>query len=141
MDICIDFDGTCVSHEFPKVGKDIGAVPVLKKLLKNGHRLILYTMRSNISKVKTIDNNICDKPDNYLTDAVMWFCENKIELYGINKNPTQHGWTNSPKVYGQLYIDDSGLGIPLTYNSEISLKPYVNWKIVEKMLINKGLIK
>ena len=29
MDILIDFDGTCVAHEFPKVGKDIGAVPVL----------------------------------------------------------------------------------------------------------------
>jgi len=28
MEICIDFDGTCVTHEFPKVGKDIGAVPV-----------------------------------------------------------------------------------------------------------------
>jgi len=33
MEICIDFDGTCVTHEFPKVGKDIGAVPVLKKLV------------------------------------------------------------------------------------------------------------
>ena len=33
MEICIDFDGTCVTHEFPKVGKDIGAVSVLKKLL------------------------------------------------------------------------------------------------------------
>lgn len=32
MDIVIDFDGTCVTHEFPLVGKDIGAVPVLKKL-------------------------------------------------------------------------------------------------------------
>jgi hypothetical protein len=29
MYIVIDFDGTCVAHEFPKVGKDIGAVPVL----------------------------------------------------------------------------------------------------------------
>ena len=27
MDILIDFDGTCVAHEFPKVGKDIGAEP------------------------------------------------------------------------------------------------------------------
>ena len=33
MEICVDFDGTCVTHEFPKVGKDIGAVPVLKKLV------------------------------------------------------------------------------------------------------------
>jgi hypothetical protein len=31
MDICIDFDGTCVTHEFPNIGKDIGAIPVLKR--------------------------------------------------------------------------------------------------------------
>ena len=33
MIIAVDFDGTCVSNEFPRVGKDIGAVPVLKKLI------------------------------------------------------------------------------------------------------------
>ena len=43
MDIVIDFDGTCVTHEFPLVGKDIGAIPVLKKLVENGHNLILFT--------------------------------------------------------------------------------------------------
>ena len=47
MEICIDFDGTCVTHDFPKVGKDIGAIPVLKKLIENGHNLILFTMRSD----------------------------------------------------------------------------------------------
>ena len=30
MIIGIDFDGTCVSHEFPLVGNDIGSVSVLK---------------------------------------------------------------------------------------------------------------
>lgn len=43
MIIAVDFDGTCVIHEFPKVGKDIGAVPVLKKLIEKGHKIILYT--------------------------------------------------------------------------------------------------
>ena len=46
MDICIDFDGTCVTHEFPIIGRDIGAVPILKSLVDSGHRLILFTMRS-----------------------------------------------------------------------------------------------
>ena len=73
MEICIDFDGTCVTHEFPKVGKDIGAVPVLKKLIANGHRLILFTMRSDIKKVESDDYNIHKKAGNYLTDAVNWF--------------------------------------------------------------------
>ena len=46
MIIAVDFDGTCVSHEYPKVGKDIGAVPVLKALVEIGHKIILNTMRS-----------------------------------------------------------------------------------------------
>ena len=47
MYIAIDFDGTCVTHEYPNIGKDIGAIPVLKQLVKDGHKLILYTMRSD----------------------------------------------------------------------------------------------
>lgn len=30
MIIAVDFDGTCVTHEYPKVGREIGAVGVLK---------------------------------------------------------------------------------------------------------------
>ena len=47
MYIAVDFDGTCVSNAFPYIGKDIGSVPVLKKLVEKGHKLILYTLRSN----------------------------------------------------------------------------------------------
>jgi hypothetical protein len=46
MHIVVDFDGTVVTHDYPRVGKDIGAVPVLKELIKNKHQLILFTMRS-----------------------------------------------------------------------------------------------
>lgn len=31
--IGIDFDGTVVTHDFPKIGKNIGAVPILKRWL------------------------------------------------------------------------------------------------------------
>ena len=34
MVIAIDFDGTCVTNEYPNVGKDIGAVPVLKRIVE-----------------------------------------------------------------------------------------------------------
>lgn len=46
MTINIDADGTCFTHDYPLVGKDIGAQKVLKKLTDNGHQLILFTMRS-----------------------------------------------------------------------------------------------
>lgn len=118
MDICVDFDGTCVTHDFPNVGNDIGAVPVLKRLVNDGHRLILFTMRSGET----------------LMDAINWFKENNIKLYGIQKNPTQQMWTDSPKAYGQLYIDDAALGAPLIIDKTISDRPFINWVEVEKII-------
>jgi len=129
MTIAIDFDGTCVTHEYPIVGKDIGAVPVLKKLVENGHQLILWTMRSNET----------------LLDAVNWFKANDIPLIGVNTNPTQKTWTESPKAYAQLYIDDAALGVPLvekTFDNSVILKrSYVDWVKVEELLKQKGLTK
>lgn len=140
MEICIDFDGTCVTHEFPKVGKDIGAIPVLNKLADAGHNLILFTMRSDIEEVTSDDYGIHKQAGEYLTDAVNWFIDNHIPLHGVNVNPTQHTWTKSPKAYGQLYIDDAALGCPLIFNSEISDRPFVDWAKVEEMLKVIGVL-
>lgn len=142
MTINIDFDGTCVTHEFPKVGKSIGAEKVLKRLVENGHQLILFTMRSDrIEFNPTQDENIQDVVGNFLTDAINWFDENKITLYGIQENPTQKMWTTSPKSYAEMMIDDSALGCPLIFDSRISCRPFVNWKIVENHLEQIGLLK
>jgi hypothetical protein len=139
MEICIDFDGTCVTHDFPKVGRDIGAAPVLKRLVENGHNLILFTMRSDHKTLpRSTDPAIITKKGNYLTDAVNWFKGNEIPLYGIQANPTQRDWTESPKAYGQLYIDDAALGCPLVFNEHG--RPYVDWQAVENMLEHDGLI-
>ena len=147
MDICIDFDGTCVTHEFPRVGKDIGAAPVLKRLVKNGHRLILFTMRSDQKEVLTEHFDIHNKAGNYLTDAVNWFKKNEIPLWGIQTNPEQKTWTESPKAYGQLYIDDAALGCPLIYGdlNEDGTgvyfdRPHVDWGKVEEILVGKRLL-
>ena len=142
MDICVDFDGTCVTHEFPKVGKDIGAVPVLRKLIENGHNIILFTMRGNVTNNTGFSVEIPEVLNgNFLDDAVQWFHCHKIPLYGININPGQHTWTNSPKAYGQLYIDDAALGCPLKYNTLISYRDFVDWTKVEQILIKRKLIK
>ncbi len=40
--VCVDFDGTCVMHEYPKIGEDVpNAVSVLKKLNENQVKIIL----------------------------------------------------------------------------------------------------
>jgi len=131
----IDFDGTCTAHAFPYVGKEIGAPDVLRKLVDNGHKLILYTMRSDREKAKpTHDPLIMDVTGKFLTDAIRWFTHHGIELHGIQTNPTQHNWTTSPKCYAEIYIDDAALGAPLLYNPELSSKPYIDWKRVEEFL-------
>ena len=40
MTIAVDFDGTCVTHDFPNVGKNTGAEIVLRKLSDKGHKII-----------------------------------------------------------------------------------------------------
>jgi hypothetical protein len=120
--ICVDFDGTCTTHDYPKVGKSIGAEAVLTKLVNNGHKLILFTMRSG--------------PE--LQEAIEWFRSNNIELYGVQENPTQKAWTSSPKAYGHLYIDDAALGAPLTTDPLLSSRPFVNWDEVDKFLYNNN---
>lgn len=122
MEIAIDFDGTVVTHEYPDVGKDVGAVDVIMDLVNNGHKIILNTMRS-------------DEP---LKDAEKWFEWNGIPLYGVNKNPTQETWTKSTKCYAQLYIDDAALGTPLVIPA--SGRPYVDWVRVRQLLIIQGLL-
>lgn len=128
MDICIDFDGTCVTHEFPNIGKDVGAVPILKKLVQRGHRLILFTMRSNKDDIP------------YLDDAVQWFQEHEIPLYAIQTNPEQKSWTDSPKAYANLFIDDAALGCPLKYDRSYSIRPFVDWEKVEQELIRRNIL-
>ena len=125
--IVLDFDGTVVTHRYPAVGKDIGATPVLKLLIKNGHKIILNTMRSH-------DNQGQDM----LTPAIKWFMDKGIPLYGVNENPDQKSWTSSQKIYGNIYIDDGGLGIPLKLD-ELGV-PFVDWSNASIHLYLKGLL-
>lgn len=123
MVIAVDFDGTCVTHEYPKIGKDIGAIPVLQKLIRKGHKLILYTMRG----------------DNELRDAIEYLEKYGVMLYAVNRNPTQSSWTSSPKIYANLYIDDASLGIPLLFD-EVSGRNYVDWIKVEELLNKMNIL-
>ncbi len=123
--IAIDFDGTVVEHKYPEVGRDVpDAVRVLRMLRENDVQLILWTMRSG----------------EFLQDAVSWFAENDIDLWGVNENPEQKEWTDSPKASAPLYIDDAALGCPLLASKEMDARPYVNWLFVEIELERKGFL-
>lgn len=121
--IGLDFDGTVVTHRYPEIGDDIGAVPVLKELVEKGHKFILFTMRST--------------KNGTLQDAVNWFKENGIPLYGVNSNPTQASWTDSPKAYCHVYIDDAAMGIPKKFDGE---RKYVDWDKLKELLKEEDLL-
>lgn len=127
MVIAVDFDGTCVTHEFPEIGKEIGAVPVLRFLVNQGHQIVLNTMRSSRDGHRDV-----------LREAVYWFQKHNIILHGVNENPSQKSWTESPKVYAHLYIDDAALGIPLV--TDRHKRPFVDWTKVVELLCERGII-
>ena len=119
MDICVDFDGTIVDHRFPEIGKPVPeAIKWLKRIHQAGGKLILYTMRSDSERM-----------GNLLSQAVEYLKSEGVELFGINNNPTQASWTSSPKVYGELYIDDAAFGCPLIKPKGFA-RPCVDWKKV-----------
>ncbi|MDL2322618.1 hypothetical protein LJC52_01370 [Bacteroidales bacterium OttesenSCG-928-A17] len=96
MTIAVDFDGTIVEHEYPKIGKPVPfAVDVLKKLHNEGHTLILWTVRHG----------------RLLQEAVDYCNANGLTFYAINQNfPEEKPGDYSRKVTADLYIDDRNIG-------------------------------
>ena len=126
MIIAVDFDGTVVEHVYPEIGTEIPHCRrVLKALVVKGHHLILYTMRSGKE----------------LKEAVAFMKETiGVPLFGVNANPSQHEWTDSPKAYANYYIDDAAIGVPLFHPVDNNRRPYVNWNGVEKLLKQNNIL-
>ena len=131
MYVCVDFDGTIVDHCYPDMGVPVpGAIDWMRRWHDNGARLILFTMRSDANQAGPV-----------LSDAVDYLRECGVELFGVNHNPDQSGWSGSPKAYGHIYIDDSAFGCP-TIQPAGFLRPCVDWSkvgpAVNKVLLGAG---
>ena len=120
MIIAVDFDGTIVKHEYPKIGKPVfSSIYWIKRWIKLDAKIILYTMRSG----------------NELQDAVKYLEDNDIDLYGVNKHPEQYKWSDSPKVYANIYVDDASFGCPIR---KLKMeRAYVDWEIVGPVIEKK----
>ena len=71
MKIAVDFDGTIVEHEYPKIGKEMAfAFTTLKELQKQGHHIVLWTFRSG----KELD------------EAVEYCSKNGLEFFAVNES-------------------------------------------------------
>ena len=105
MLIAVDFDGTIVEHRYPEIGQEKPfAIEVLKMLQKEGHRLILWTVREG----KLLD------------DAVTFCRERGLEFYSVNSNYTEEQADHqhfSRKLKADIFIDDRNLGGMLDWGS------------------------
>lgn len=131
MIVAVDFDGTLCEHKFPAIGNEVpGAFRVLKELQEAGHKLILWTMRND-------GRPSGDGP--VLTQAVEWCRERGVEFWAMNSNPEQGSWSQSPKAYAHIYIDDAALGCPLRDSMGVD-RPMVDWEEVRELLVMAGLL-
>ena len=99
MIIAVDFDGTIVEHRYPTIGRELPfAIETLKKLVKEGHRLILWTVR-----------------EGHLLEEAVQFCrERGLEFYAVNRDyPEEEKEKNnhfSRKLKADVWIDDRNVG-------------------------------
>lgn len=98
MIIAVDFDGTIVEHEYPKIGNPIPfAIETLLEIQKDGHKLILWTVRRG----------------DLLQEAVDYCAESGLFFYAENENyrgETIEKSEYSRKLKSDLFIDDRNLG-------------------------------
>ena len=113
--IAVDFDGTIVDHCYPDIGNEVpGAFAWLREFQAHGALLILWTMRGGIT----------------LKQAVEFCRKNGVVFFGVNENSLQKSWTDSPKCYAHVYVDDAAFGCPLKDNPRAGGRRYVDWSVV-----------
>ena len=114
MKIYLDFDGTVVEHDYPRIGLiNYGCIQVISKLQKAGHDITLNTLRVELN-------------DDSLKQALQWFKDTKrmlrykdspIEDFGHTNskfNPSSIPWNwEMMKSIDCMCIDDITPGIPL----------------------------
>ena len=95
MIIAVDFDGTIVEHQYPAIGREKPfAIDTLKKLAKEHHRLILWTVREGKLLQEAID-----------------FCKERgLEFYAVNRNYPEEKHPTERKLRVEMWIDDRNLG-------------------------------
>lgn len=119
--ICVDFDGTIVDHRYPDIGPlSPGALCWLNYFQTKEDKIILFTMRHGRE----------------LEAAVEFLKELGIELFGVNRNPDQDSWTDSPKAFGHIYIDDAAIGCPMIHPKGFK-RPCVDWDKVGQLIEEK----
>ena len=113
LKIAVDFDGTIVTHEYPRIGREIPFAIDALKLLQQKYDvvLILWTVRKG----------------ERLNEAVEYCRQRGLEFYAANKNFAEEVLDEnvSRKLDVDLFIDDRNIGgLP-------------DWGLIYKMISEK----
>lgn len=114
MIIAIDFDGTIVEHNYPKIGSELPNATYFIKKIKNefGIKIILWTCREGQE----------------LAEAVDWCKSKGLVFDAVNSNIFDIGNLAKSKIYADLYIDDRNFGTKI-----------IDWNYIYKFFRNMHL--
>ena len=93
---------------------ELSLIEWIKKFREAGAILILWTVRSD-----------GERYGDMLTQATKFCEEQGIKFKFVNESPEK--WSDSNKVFANIYIDDAAFGCPLVENPRKGGKPYVDW--------------
>ena len=120
--IAVDFDGTIAEPIYPKIGQPIyGARTVLRELVAQGHKIILWTCRTGKD----------------LEKAVALVERLGVELHAVNANGPGDRYSSHPKAWADIYIDDAALGAPTTRYRTIEGTRFrgIDWSEVRRWFV------
>ena len=97
--IAVDLDGTIVEHRYPEIGNELPFAPeTLRMLIKDHHRLILWSVREG----------------DLLQEAIDWCHERGVDFWAVNRDyPEEEENKNnhfSRKIKADYFIDDRNIG-------------------------------
>lgn len=133
MIIYLDFDGTCVEHEFPNIGREnFGCIPVIKKLINAGHTIILNTYR-------------IETGDGHAQMAIDWLMYRLDDDYPFpavcsKKNPPPLWDWNRISENHVMFIDDQASRMPLK-SAVMTNGKMVDWDYLDKEFEQRGIYK
>jgi len=145
LNIYLDFDGTVVEHQFPKIGRcNFGCIEVIKKLQNAGHKIILNTYRADIDQeylnaaLKVLNEQywmlLRDRKlrDDFKLDPITEWTPKKIHPSPLDFKLVEQT--------GELFIDDIASKTPLK-PAVMTPTRMVDWDMLDLLFLQFGLYK
>jgi hypothetical protein len=136
--IYLDFDGTCVEHDYPNIGRyNPHSLNVIKRLIDSGHDIILNTYRVEINHTALM------QALNWFSNAWHFLDDDSIDInitryteYKVYPHTYDLNQIKESKI---IYIDDIANKIPLIKAKMVN-GLMVDWKTIESDLESIGVI-